>query len=237
MQQTVISTKSLTKEWNTGFKLGPVEIGMKQGETLALLGKNGSGKTTLFQLITGNLDPTIGEVIFLGERLLPDRYDLKRKIGYLPQHLSLPKWVTGKEIIAYGSRLYELQYSKEEIDELLSYWDCLDFINKPLAACSHGMQKRIALTLATIHDPDLLILDEPFSGLDLFHIKALEDLIINRGKSNKVTIICTHIAIYAAKLCETAIVMNEGKLSHLEDWPQSSLLERIDIMEKTFFNN
>ena len=93
--------------------------------------------------------------------------------------------MSGTELLSYANSLYNLNLNEDDIKETLKFWDALDYSNKPIASLSHGMQKRIGLALATIHSPKLLILDEPFSGLDIYHIKALKELINQRKKIKK----------------------------------------------------
>lgn len=234
--QDIIVIDQLVKSYpGSTYRLGPFSVSLKQGETMALLGKNGAGKSTLFQLITGNSDATNGTVTFQGERMRPDRFLLKRKMGYLPQHLELPRWVTGKEILTYATALYQLPDPEKLVEQTLEFWDCVDFQHKPLQACSHGMQKRIALALATMHNPDFLILDEPFSGLDLFHIKALTDILESRRQQQQASILSTHVSHYAARLCDRAMVLQNGQASFLSGWETANTMERIQLVENHFF--
>jgi ABC-type multidrug transport system ATPase subunit len=214
-----------------------LDLTIRAGDIAGILGQNGAGKTTMFQMMTGNLKADQGEITIQSQRMLPDRSEVKKTVGYLPQGLELPKWVTGNELLSYAIRLYELQQPDQQRQDALSYWDCLDFAHKPLAACSHGMQKRIGLALATVHQPQFLILDEPFSGLDLYHIRALQDLIKRRQSEGKATILCTHIAPYAAQLCNRIVLVDEGQLFTLEDWHNAELMERIRLIEEFFFDD
>ena len=216
------------------FKLGPINFSIKPGEVHALFGHNGAGKSTLFQLMTGNMDPDNGKIEILGEPMKMESYYLKQRIGYLPQHLTLPDWVTPKEILRYASHLYNLNNSKEIIQKQLEYWDCYSFLERPVNRCSHGMQKRVSLALATIHKPEVLILDEPFSGLDFYHIRSLKNMIHLRQKENKITIVCTHMAPYAAELCNRASVLWKGELSYLPEWQSGQQSDRIKIIESKF---
>ena len=237
MNESLLKISDLTKSYGNGnFTLGPISLSISKGEAAALLGKNGAGKTTLFQITTGNTRADEGAVEISGRKMTPENFQLKRKIGYLPQHLELPKWVSGIEILKYAIKLYKLEDPDNLLQKSLKYWDCQDFAEKPLASCSHGMQKRLGLALATIHDPPLLILDEPFSGLDLFHIKALEDLIFQRKEKMHSSIICTHIAPYAAKLCDSAFIIENGKIESLESWKEGDYVSKIKKMEARFFS-
>lgn len=236
MKQDILVLDELSLVYPTSqFQLGPLSLSLAKQRVVAILGQNGAGKSTLFQMISGNLRPNTGTIHISGQRMLPDRPETKRLIGYLPQSLQLPQWVNGHEILSYAIRLYELDQPEERRKAALNYWDCESFAKKPLAACSHGMQKRISLALATIHDPDLLILDEPFSGLDLYHIKALQDAIDRRRKQAKTTILSTHIAPYAARLCDEVIFLQSGQIQRIKDWEEADLMARIELIENFFF--
>lgn len=231
----MLRTESLTKSYGDAFKLGPVDLTVKAGETLALLGKNGAGKTTLFQMLTGNLDASAGQVFLADKRLTPDTPAVKRDVGYLPQNPVLPRWVTGREILLYAAKLYALPDAKKHVEAREAYWDCADYKDKPLAALSYGMQKRLGLALATLRDPPLVVLDEPFSGLDLFHIKALDDAIEARAKQGLATIVSTHDAANAAKLCHRALIVDAGTIHALTGWESAGFVERISLIENAFF--
>ena len=212
-----------------------MDISLDGGKTVAFLGKNGAGKSTLFQLLTGNLDATDGLVRIAGKRLTPDTPEHKKLIGYLPQKHVLPKWVTGQEVLRYAAGLYGINDAHSKLKQSMEYWDCASYAKKPLAALSHGMKKRVALALATLNDPELLILDEPFSGLDLFQIKALDTEIQRRATAGKLTILSTHIAPYTAKLCNDVYVVENGKIAELPKYKESDQLQRVALIESKFF--
>ncbi len=233
--ETILEVKQLQKSYGSSFKLGPVDFKIAPSETIGLLGENGAGKSTFFQLITGSLDADSGEIVLLSNLLTPDTFMLKRSLGYLPQDLQLPKWATAVELLSYAAKLYQIESPDQKIRNAIDHWDCSNFKNRPLAACSHGMQKRAALALATLHTPKLLILDEPFSGLDLYHIRALEHKIEERSKKGLATIVCTHIAPYAAKLCNRVNILKAGQMSSLANWEEKQYIDRISQIEQYFF--
>ena len=227
---SIMSLKGVTKIYPS-FKLGPINESISSSQIIALMGKNGSGKTTLLKIITASEDSSDGSVTFCGELFKPDSYLLKRSLGYLPQYSILPRWSTATEILSYASRLYGT-VDKTKIEQTLKYWDVLYYASLPMGACSGGMQKRVSLALATMFDPELLVLDEPFSGLDLYHIKALTDEIERRKSCGKTTLICTHMVPYAASLCSDVWIMNEGKLNKLQGLNKNDLETRIHLIEK-----
>lgn len=228
----ILATKQLRKDY-ASFTFGPMDLSIRSGETLAIFGHNGAGKSTFFQMITGQLDASSGEVRVLDQKMVPESFELKRHIGYLPQNLDLPSWVTGEEILSYASRLYQLPL--EKLQPHMEVWACSEYRKRPIATCSHGMKKRVGLALATMHNPDLLILDEPFSGLDVGHIRTLENFILQRDKEGKSTILCTHIIPYSAKICSSAVLFDNGQLHKMNEWKEWSFSQRIENAEKLIF--
>ena len=229
-----MSLTAISKRYSSasdGFSLGPIDLAVDAGETLAILGENGAGKSTLFNLMTANLDKDSGEIILRGERLTPENFIAKRGFGYLPQKLYFPPWVSGEELLRYAQSLY----GKGNVEQSLSYWDCASYRRLPLASCSHGMQKRVGLALATLHCPPLLLLDEPFSGLDVSHTRALETLLQDRCQQGHSNIISTHILPYVAKLCHRVVILQKGILRNINNWQETSYIPRIETLEKEFF--
>ncbi len=225
----------LSKQFSqSGFQLGPLSLLIEAGSRVTLFGKNGAGKTTLFQLMTGHLPSDGGTIEIFGEKMHVGAFELKKKIGYLPQHLELPRWVSAYDLITYALKLYGFSDLATHRQAILELWDASFYAKKPLGACSYGMQKRVGLALATLHNPQLLILDEPFSGLDLFHIRTLEDLIAKRS-AQQITVVSTHVASHVARLCDRAICIREGRLDEIEAWRSADFMTRLDLMEAQFF--
>ena len=232
--ESILKVTEVVKKYPTGFQSGPSTFDIKPGDTVAFLGPNGAGKSTLFQMISGNMDPDSGQILFQNQKLHPEAYDMKKKIGYLPQNMMLPKWSSGKEVLNYAAGLYQISNPESALNELMKYWDCASYQHKPLESCSHGMQKRIGLALSCLHNPQLLILDEPFSGLDLFHIRALIDEIKRRKSCGLGTILSTHIAPYVARLCSSVQVIESGKMTELTTWSGLAESEKVSVIESRF---
>ena len=142
---SMLSLEQLCQNYpSSQFSLGPINLEISEGQCIGVMGENGAGKTTLFPMITGNSKAASGKYS-CREKVSPEKYQLKKDIGYLPQNLELPKWVSGHEIISYSISLYGLEDPDNLRQKTLEYWVCLDFAHKPLAACSHGMKKKSRL--------------------------------------------------------------------------------------------
>jgi ABC-2 type transport system ATP-binding protein len=232
----IIEVKHLEQEFagfGSPFRLGPIDLTLNQGEIVAILGKNGAGKSTLFDLLTGTRDPKKGEVRVAGQKLAVDTPDVKRLIGYLPQNHVLPLWATPVEMLRYAATL--LAVESTSISERLRYWDLTDFQTKPLATLSYGTQKRVALAVATLATPPAIILDEPFSGLDIYHIRALELELTRRKSLGLLSVLSSHIMSQTAALADRAFIIKDGSCQELVPWANQTPIVREQHLLKEFF--
>jgi len=230
-----IDAKNVTKKWTTGFQLGPITFHASPGETVAVFGRNGAGKSTLFQLLSGSLDRSEGDLKIFGAKMSPDAVDVRRRIGYLPQESLLPNWTTPSEILHYSARLLNLNSPDTKVEEQLRQWDAVEWRYRPLCKASHGMQRRIGLAVSMIHDPDLLILDEPFNALDIINARHLELAIKSRSERGKTTLVSIHSPLIAAALCPRAVILESGKLEELTAWTDQNLTGRVKLLDERFF--
>ena len=231
----LLAVSGLKRAHGPQFCLGPVDLTGAAGETVAILGRNGAGKTTLFQLLTGHGEAHSGEVRLAGQKLRHDTPAIKARVGYLPQDPLLPRWASGREVLNYALRLRGLSDGPARLTQAEQYWDLSAFANRALANLSYGMHKRLGLALATLADPDLLVLDEPFSGLDLVHVRALVAAIEQRQKAGKLTILSTHVLAFAATLCQRAIILEAGCPREIEGYRAMSRAAREQAIETSFF--
>lgn len=222
-----VSAVEKTPGQSGGFRLGPVTLVCPGGTSLAVLGPNGSGKSTFFNLLAGQTRPDTGQVTLGGQ----PAETMRRRIGYLPQQGNLPHWATPRELCVYSAQLLG-DASGELAGNALRYWDCLDFQDELTGNLSTGMRKRVGLAVATLDNPDLLVLDEPFEALDLGHVAALRQEIRRRTATGRITVFATHIASCAAELATTAIFLIAGRAAILE-WPEG-ISQRTQLLEEKF---
>jgi len=230
-----LKIKQLKKSFGSSFDLGPIETVWSNNQIIGLLGYNGSGKSTLLDILAGNLFASEGSIYYDDRMMSIETSDLKKILGYLPQKLLLPHWLTGRELLHYavvirGVEKDPLDVVKKEID----YWSMRHYIDKPVITLSHGMKKRIGLAIASCHQPKVLILDEPFSGLDILHTYALKKRIRKTIENKGLCIISTHILPYVVELCHQIFVLDKGVLKEPNDFKQLKKEDKLKSIENYF---
>ena len=217
------------------FHLGPLNYDFSDHAITAIVGPNGAGKSSFFRLITGLEEPTKGEITFQKERIYPENHLYKRRIGYLPQPLELPLWVSAQDVLHYIAQLKQIPAPQESIKKLMDLWQIHSYCHQPLVACSYGMKKRVALALALLGTPELLILDEPLSGLDVLHIACLRSILKERQAAKLPTLISTHILSFACEEATDILLMKQGQWHTVDSWNELGHIERRKYL-KNFFN-
>lgn len=208
----MIRTENLTKEYD-GFKaVDNLNLDVKEGEIYGFLGPNGAGKTTTILMLLGILRPTRGRIYLLEEELTKNFLSLKRRIGVVSEKQYLYKEMAAGEYLDFFADLYGVKDKKKKIDQLLKSVGLLEVKNRKLGAFSRGMQQKIGFARALLPDPELLLLDEPVSGLDPTGIKQIRNLIEKENKKGRTIFISSHLLSEVEKLCREVAIINEGKL-------------------------
>ena len=189
-----------------------LSLSVGYGEVLGLLGPNGSGKTTTIKLILGLLKPTSGVIKVLNRD--PAEIDIKRQIGYLPEYTNLYPYLTAEELLDYFGALFKLSSSvrKKRTKELLEMVGLAHSARRRLGEFSMGMTRRIGLAQALLNDPDLIILDEPTSGMDPMGRRDVKNLIRLLSQRNKSVIISSHLLADMEEVCDTLVIIYGGKI-------------------------
>lgn len=214
--ELAICTKGLTKQFDRHIAVNDVDLEVNIGEVYGLIGPNGAGKTTLLRMLAAAEEPTIGEIYINGERWRCDRSNrtLKRNLGYLPDDYPLYEDLTVWDYLDYFARLYGLR-GKERHRRLHEVLELVQLINKSnsvIATLSRGMKQRLGLARAIIHEPILLLLDEPVSGLDPIARMQFRDIITALREAGMTIVISSHILSDLAELCTSVGIMELGYL-------------------------
>jgi ABC-2 type transport system ATP-binding protein len=189
-----------------------VDLTVRRGEVLGLLGPNGSGKTTTIKMILGLLQPTAGRIAVLGKP--PTDVGLKHRLGYLPEESNLYRFLNAEETLDFYGRIFRLpgERRKQRVDALLEMVGLEAARYRPVGEYSKGMQRRVGLAQALINDPDLLILDEPTTGMDPIATRQIKDLIRTLRDRGKTVLLCTHLLGEVEDVCDRLVIMYGGRI-------------------------
>ncbi len=207
-----IITQNITKLYGTQVVLDNVNISIGKGEVVGLLGPNGAGKSTLMKILTGYIPPTSGNASVYGHDVLFETEEVKKIVGYLPEHNPLYLDMYIKEYLEFIAGIHKLgKNSRNRVREIIETTGLGPEQNKKIGTLSKGYRQRVGLAQALIHNPEVLILDEPTSGLDPNQIIEIRELIKGIGEQ-KTVILSTHIMQEVEAICSRAIIINLGKI-------------------------
>ena len=209
---TVIQITNVTKVYDSRKVLDNINLEIRESTTYALLGPNGAGKTTLINIILGIIKPTSGKVLIRGKP--PTDPSARRNIGYCPQEPSLFERLTGMENLLFFAQIYGLNKNdaKKRINELLEKLGLTEYKNTLVVKYSGGMKKKLALAIALLPDPDILILDEPTTGMDPNSRRAVWEILEEYKKEGKTILLSTHYMEEADRLADIVGIIYEGKI-------------------------
>lgn len=217
----IIETQNLTKVYRDFWgrqkvrALKALDLEVRRGEIFGLLGPNGSGKTTTMKLLLGLLFPTSGQALVFGK----DATDVSKneRIGYLPEESYLYRFLNAEETLDFYGRLFDMPASlrRQRIDELIESVNLGWARRRQLKEYSKGMARRIGLAQALINDPELIMLDEPTTGLDPIGTREMKDLILRLRDQGKTVLMCSHLLADVQDVCDRIAILYQGELKEL----------------------
>jgi ABC-2 type transport system ATP-binding protein len=207
-----LSVCGLCRYFGTRVAVHEINLELKRGEVLGLLGPNGAGKTTLMRMLTGNLAPSAGSIEICGIDLLDKPREAKARIGYLPEIPPLYRELTVDEYLQFAARLHRVSNEKIHfmVNKVVQRCGLNDTGKRLIGSLSKGYQQRVGIAQAIIHDPDIIILDEPTVGLDPNQMREIRTLIRELGTEHSV-IFSTHILAEVESVCDRVQIMHEGR--------------------------
>ncbi len=206
-----IVVNNVTKVFGEQRALDHVSFEAKKGEIVGFLGPNGAGKTTMMKIITCLIPPTEGNVSVCGLDIWKDSLELRRKIGYLSEANPLYYDMYVREFLEFIAGIHQLKDKKGKVAGIIERTGLSPEQHKKIGALSRGFKQRVGIAQALIHDPEVLILDEPTTGLDPNQLIEIRELIRSYGK-NRTVLLSTHIMQEVQALCDHVIIINKGKL-------------------------
>lgn len=206
-----IVVKNVTKVFDTQYALDDVSFEVKKGEIVGFLGPNGAGKTTMMRIITCLIPPTKGDVSVCGLDIWNDSLELRKRIGYLSEANPLYYDMYVREFLQFIAGIHHLKDSKASVSDIIERTGLGPEQHKKIGALSRGYKQRVGIAQALIHNPEVLILDEPTTGLDPNQLIEIRSLIRNYGK-DKTVLLSTHIMQEVQAMCDRVVIINKGKL-------------------------
>lgn len=210
----MFEVRNLVKRYNRIPAVDNVSFTIRPGEILGYLGPNGAGKSTTVKVLTGLIEATSGDVLFNGEDVRNDSVAFQRRTGYVPEEPHLYPQLTGREYLQLIGRLRGLprRVLEPRMDEMLRLFSLWGDRHSPLSSYSKGMRQKILLSGALVHDPELLILDEPFSGLDVNTALVLRTLVKALAAEGKMIFYSSHVLEVVEKVCSEVVILRKGKV-------------------------
>jgi ABC-2 type transport system ATP-binding protein len=208
-----IQVKGISKQYGSQWAVDDVSFEIPGGQIVGFIGPNGAGKSTTMKIITGTLPPDKGSVLIKGLPTLEHQNEIRRMIGYLPEHNPLYLEMYIREYLQYVAGLYQLKGKSRtgKVEDVIEKTGLGPEIGKTIGKLSKGYRQRVGLAQSMIHDPDILILDEPTTGLDPNQLGEIRNLISNIGKE-KTVLLSTHILQEVEAICDRVIIIDHGRI-------------------------
>ena len=231
----MLEARHLSRRFHGVTVVRDVSFVMRPGEILGYLGPNGSGKTTTLRMITGALEPHDGAVLWQGRDIADVPIELRRSIGYVPEEPHLYPFLSGRDYLELVGRLREIPAAllSRKINGMLDLFGLSEAGDQDISAYSKGMKQKVLVSAALLHDPDILILDEPESGLDVGTALTLRHLIRGLADRGKAVLYSSHVLEAVEKVCSRVIVLHRGRVvaddsvAHLRQLMSHSSLEEV----------
>ncbi|HYT73620.1 MAG TPA: ABC transporter ATP-binding protein [Vicinamibacterales bacterium] len=211
----MLEARGLTKYYSAITGVRDVNFRVEAGSVLGLLGPNGSGKSTTVGMLTGLLEPSGGTVSLNGADIRSDLLGYKRRLGYVPEEAQLYLWMTGAEYLTFGARLRGLTdtQTRHRVDALLSIFGLETDRDAAMSAYSKGMRQKILLSAALVHNPSIVVLDEPCSGLDVGATLVIRGLIQRLAALGRIIIYSSHELEMVERVCTDVLILREGRVA------------------------
>jgi ABC-2 type transport system ATP-binding protein len=231
----MLELRRVTKRYSGISAVNDVSFIAQQGQVTGYLGPNGSGKSTTLKMIAGLIDPSEGEILFRGEPIQRDRIAYRQRLGYVPEEPQLYPHLSGEEYLEMVGQLRGLPAGPlaEKIDAFLRLLNLHGDRHVLISSYSKGMRQKVLLAAALLHNPDLILLDEPFSGLDVNSALVLRDLIQQLAERGKVVLFSSHELETVERVSSRVVILHKGRLvandsiDHLRELMSLPTLEEI----------
>ncbi len=231
-----LSIKNLAKSFNNVWAVKDFNLELDAGEIFVLLGPNGAGKTTTLKLIAGLLHPTAGEITITGINIQKEPIKAKFLTGYVPDEPFIYDKLTGREFINFVTGIYNIHREnyQKRMEELFTKLEIGDWIDDFSESYSHGMKQKVIMCQLFLHNPDLILIDEPLVGLDPKSTKTVREIFFELKENGKTLFICTHTLSFAKEVASRIGIINEGELKFTGDLEELSRISGEKDIEEIY---
>ena len=233
---TTLEVRKLTKRYRRVAVVNEASFTVRSGEITGYLGPNGSGKSTTVKMLTGLVEPSQGEILFNGVDIRHDLIGFKRLLGYVPEEAHVYPSLSGMEYLQLMGRLRELpeRVVNEKASDLLNLFSLYLHRHAPLASYSKGMKQRVLISAALLHDPDVLIFDEPLSGLDVSSALLFKHLVAELASRGKIVLYISHVLEVVERICAKVIIIYKGQIKAEDSVEHLRGLMHLPSLEEIF---
>ena len=232
----MLEVKGLTKRYNRIAVVDDVNFCINPGEVYGYLGPNGSGKTTTVKMLTGLLEPSTGHILLDGRDIRSDLIAYRKRLGYVPEEPHLYPYLSGKEYLELVGRLRSIpeKLLSQKAETLLELFRLGPQRYGPISSYSKGMKQKILICAALLHNPDVLIFDEPLSGLDVTSVLVFRDVVKSLAAEGKVILYTSHILEVIEKLCSRVMILHRGRVAANDRVERLRDLMKLPTLEAIF---
>jgi ABC-2 type transport system ATP-binding protein len=232
----MLEITNLTKRFRNKVAVDDVSFFVRPGEVLGYLGPNGAGKSTTVKMLTGLLPPTNGNIHFQGNNIQSCLWDYKKILGYVPEEPQLYPYLTGWEYLQLVGRLRGVPEGqlKNRMNDLLSLFKIHPARYMPLSAYSKGMKQKVLIIAALLHDPEIIVFDEPLSGLDVTTALIIRHLVDLLAALGKIIFYSSHVLEIVEKLCSRVVILHQGKIVANDSVATLRQLMQLPSLEEIF---
>ena len=210
----MLEVRELTKRYHSIPAVDGVSFTIKPGEVSGYLGPNGSGKTTSVKMLTGLVEPSRGHVFFDGQDIQRNLIEFRKRLGYVPEEPHLYPYMSGREYLQLVGRLRSIPQGvlDRKTDDLLDLFGLHRHRHSAISSYSKGMKQKVLIAAALLHNPDLLIFDEPLSGLDVTSMLVFRNVVNSLAREGKVILYSSHVLEVVEKVCSSVIILHQGRI-------------------------
>jgi ABC-2 type transport system ATP-binding protein len=232
----MLELRGITKKYSIFPVVKDVSFAVQPGEILGYLGPNGAGKTTTIKMLAGLLEPTDGEILLDGMNIKKDMTAYKARVGYVPEQSEIYPHLSAQEYLLMVGRLRHLPESRlrEKIDNLMGLFDLDKDMMSPISSYSKGMRQKVLISAALLHNPDILLFDEPLSGLDVTTAMVVKDIIHHLAVERKTILYSSHVLEVTEKLCNRVIIIHKGTVVANDSVENLRHLMKVPSLEEIF---